>query len=163
MNPNRVKKEYLPLFIEHNQKFYGQLDMTLSPMVLDWDEPSADVKDAFTKFSPDGFATIVNDLHHTGGKKPEPQVWKGMPVMTLSGVGKFTSIEQAANVMSKSMLAKPGDKPAFYIFRVVWKDPDQVINSIELLKKKRPELNIEVTDPYNFFNMFKEHYNYTKK
>ena len=159
MNPNRVKKEYLPLFIKHNKKFYEQLDMTLSPMVLDWDEPSASVKDAFTKFSPDGLATIVMDMHNTGGRSPQPHVWKGMPVMNLiNSVGQISSIEQAADTMSNSIPAQPEGKPAFYFFRIVWTDPGQVIDSIELLTKKRPELNIEVADPYNFFNMFKECY-----
>lgn len=162
MNPNRVKKEYLPLFIDHNKKFYEQLDMTLSPMVLDQDEPSAIVKDAFTKFSPDGLATIVEDFHHNGGKNPKPHVWKGMPVMELiNSVGQIPSIEYieyAAETMSNSILTKPEGKPAFYFFRIIWTDPGQVIETIELLKKKRPELNVEVTDPYNFFKMFKEYY-----
>ncbi len=159
MNPNRVKKEYLPLFIEHNQKFYGQLDMTLSPMVLDWDEPSADIKDAFTKFSPDGFATNVIDFHHTGGKNPKPQVWKGMPVMTLinSTGGRFNSADEKSNQMSASIPSKSIGKPPFYFFRIVWTSPSQVIETIKLLKKKRPELNVEVTDPYNFFRMYKEY------
>ena len=159
MNPNRVKEEYLPLFIKHNKKFYEQLDMTISPMVLDWDEPSAIVKDAFTQFSPDGLATIVLDMHNNGGKNPEPHVWKGMPVMELiNSVGQISNIVQAADTMSNSIPAQPEGKPAFYFFRIVWTDPSLVIDSIELLTKKRPELNIEVADPYNFFNLFKEYY-----
>lgn len=31
----------------------------------------------------------------------------------------------------------------------------QVIETVKLLKKKRPELDIEVVDPYNFFRMYK--------
>jgi len=159
MNPNRVKKEYLPLFIKHNKKFYKQLDMTLSPMVLDWDEPSADVKDAFTKFSPDGLATIVMDMHNTGGRTPDPQVWKGMPVMELiNGACNFSSLEQESDAMSSAMPARSAGKPAFHFFRIVWTDPGQVIDTIEMLKKKRPELDIEIADPYNFFRMFKEYY-----
>ncbi len=159
MNPNRIKKEYMQLFIDHNKKFYQQLDMTLSPMVLDQDEPSAIVKDAFTKFSPDGFATIVMDFHHQGGNSPKPQVWKGMPVMELkNNACNFSSIEQTANAMSDVISAKPEGKPTFHFFRIVWTNPGQVIDSIELLKKKRPEVNIEVPDPYNFFNLFKEYY-----
>ena len=57
--------------------------MSIAPMVLDQDQPTADVKDAFAQFAPDGFATIVDDMHHTGGHLPAPQVWKGMPVMEL--------------------------------------------------------------------------------
>lgn len=159
MNPNRIKLEYIPLFIDHNKKFYKRLDMTLSPMVLDWDEPSGRAKDAFTKFSPDGLATIVLDFHHTGGKAPEPHVWKGMPVMELiNSACNFSSIEQTADAMSGSIPAKQEGKPAFHLFRIVWTDPGQVIDSIELLKKKRPELDIEVADPYNFFKMFKQYY-----
>jgi hypothetical protein len=159
MNPNRINKEYLPLFIKHNQKFYNQLDMTLSPMVLDWDEPSADVKDAFAKFSPDGFATIVIDFHNTGGKIPEPHVWKGMPVMELiNSACNFHSVHQESDAMSGSISSKSPGNPAFYFFRIVWTDPGQVIETIELLKKKRPELDIEVVDPYNFFRMYKEYY-----
>lgn len=159
MNPNRIEEEYLPLFISHNQKFYNQLDMTLSPMVLDWDEPSPAVKDAFTQFSPDGLATIVMDLHNTGGRAPEPHVWKGMPVMNLlNPVNQVVNSEISADVMSNAIPSKYICAPSFYFFRIVWSNPFQVIDAIEILKAKRPELNIEVVDPYNFFRMFKEHY-----
>ncbi len=164
MNPNRISKEYLPLFIKHNQKFYNQLDMTLSPMVLDWDEPSADVKDAFSTFSRDGFATIVMDLHNTGGKSPEPQVWKDMPVMELlNSTCNFSSVDQESDAMSASIPSVSAGKTAFFFFRIVWTKPKQVIETIDLLRKKRPELDIEVVDPYNFFRMYKEYYSNTPK
>jgi hypothetical protein len=163
MNPNRIKKEYLPLFIEHNKKFYNQLDMTLSPMVLDWDEPTPDVKNAFTKFSPDGFATIVIDFHNEGGELPEPHIWKGMPVMELiNSACNFQSVEKEAEALSGSIPSKASQRDPFYFFRIIWTSPSQVIQSIELLKKKRPELDIEVADPYNFFRMFKEYYKNAK-
>ncbi|WP_214225426.1 GxGYxYP domain-containing protein [Pedobacter sp. B4-66] len=160
MNPNQIKKKYLPLFIGHNKRFYEKLDMTLSPMVLDFDEPTADVKDAFTQFSPDGFATIVIDMHKDGGKLPKPQVWKGMPVMELiNSACNFSNEEQTAKEMSDAIPVSSGtNKPGFHFFRIVWTSPGQVIDAIEVLKKKRPDLDIEVTDPYLFFNMFKNHY-----
>src|SRR5205085_7525892 len=83
MNPDRVRKEFLPLFARHNRQFFREADMSIAPMVLDWDQPSAEVKDAFRQFAPEGFATIVDDMHHTGGKLPAAQVWKGMPVLEL--------------------------------------------------------------------------------
>lgn len=95
MNPNRVKPEYLPLFIDHNRKFYGQLDMTLSPMVLDWDEPSPKVKDAFTKFSPDGLATIVLDFHHTGAKAA-PTEWECSRIISA-----YNAFKDAAAVVNR--------------------------------------------------------------
>jgi len=159
MNPNRIKEEYLPLFIRHNQRFYEQLDMTLSPMVLDWDEPTAAVKDAFTEFSPDGFATIVMDLHNTGGKSPEPHVWKGMPVMNLlNPVNQIVNSEVSAEIMSKAIPLKYTCTPSFYFFRIVWSNPFQVKDAIQILKEKRPELHIEVVDPYNFFSLFEEYH-----
>jgi hypothetical protein len=97
MNPNRIEKEYLPLFVRHNRHFFQQTDMTIAPMVLDWDEPSAEVKDAFARFSPDGFATIVMDLHQTGGQGPKPHLWKGMPVTNLiNSTCNYSSPEQTA-------------------------------------------------------------------
>ena len=158
MNPNRISKEYLPLFIEHNKKFYNQLDMTLSPMVLDWDEPTADVKDSFREFSPDGYATIIMDLHNKGGKSPVPHVWKGMPVMELINSGcNFSSVDQESDAISASIPLQSPDKPGFFFFRIVWTSPGRIIETIELLKKKRPELDIKVVDPYNFFGLFKKY------
>lgn len=158
MNPNRIDEEYLPLFIEHNKRFYEQLDMTISPMVLDWDEPTAAVKDAFTQFSPDGFATIVMDLHNTGGRSPVPHIWEGMPVINLLNVvGQISDNNAAADAMSRSMPYVPSGTTSFYMFRIVWSWPNQVIDAINLLKSKRSDLDIEIVDPYNFFKLFKDH------
>jgi hypothetical protein len=157
MNPNRVQEEYLPLFINHNRKFYDMLDMTISPMVLDWDEPTDAVKDAFLQFSPDGFATIVMDLHNTGGKSPEPHIWKGMPVTNLLNmVGQISDINTAADAMSRAMPEQSPGTTSFYIFRIVWSWPNQVIDVLNILKNNRTDLDIQVVDPYNFFNLFKE-------
>lgn len=154
MNPDRIAPEYLPLFIDHNRRFYHALDMTISPMVLDWDEPTPAVKDAFREFSPDGFATIVMDLHGHGGKGPEPQVWKGMPVTNLNNsTCNFSSPEETARIMSGVIGAHP-QEISFHFFRIVWTDPGKVIEAISLLRRLRPELHLEVTDPYNFFHLF---------
>lgn len=156
MNPNRIREEYMQLFVEHNRKFFDQWDMSIAPMVLDTDEPTAAVKDAFTQFAPDGFATIVIDHHGTGGKHPEPQVWKGMPVMQLiNDCCNFSDVENAARTMSKCISTPADDTPRFYFFRVVWTSPSNVKNTIERLRELRPELDLEVLDGYNFFNCFK--------
>ncbi len=157
MNPNRVRKQYLPLFVEHNRRFFREADMTIAPMVLDWDQPSDDVKDAFTKFAPDGFATIVMDLHGKGGRSPTPQLWKGMPVGELiNSTCNFAGPEQAADAMYQSLKTKPADAPGFYFFRIVWVGPSQVIRTMEVLRKKHPQLEVELVDPYTFFDLFKQ-------
>lgn len=157
MNPNRIDSAYLPLFINHNKRFYEQLDMSISPMVLDWDEPTAAVKDAFTQFSPDGFSTIVIDFHNSGGTAPEPHVWNDMPVMELiNSACNFSTPQQTAKEMSLE-IPSPVDEenPTFYFFRIVWTSPSQVIAALDELKKLRPDLDLEVVDPYNFFHLFK--------
>jgi hypothetical protein len=157
-NPNRILPQYLPLFIRHNQKFFKQLDLTIAPMVLDWDEPTDQVKDAYAQFSPDGFATIIYNFHTETVKHQKPEVWKGMPVTDLHNHAcEFKSIEEAAQAMSDAIQTSEAT-PAFHFFRIVWTSPSNVIAGIEALKRIRPELDIEVTDPYNFFKLFKEHY-----
>ena len=157
MNPNRVRKEYLPLFVEHNRRFFREADMDIAPMVLDWDQPSPEVKDAFQQFAPGGFATIVMDMHGTGGKLPEPQVWKGMPVLELlNHACNFTSPEQTANSMAGAIEERGNKVPGFYFFRITWINPTNIADTLAALRKKRPDLNLEVLDPHTFFALFKE-------
>ncbi len=157
MNPNRISKKHLPLFVRHNRHFFQQTDMTIAPMVLDWNQPSADVKNAFTRFAPDGFATIVMDLHGTGGHGPKPHVWKGMPVTTLiNSTCNFSDPRQAADAMFASLKHKPADAPGFFFFRIVWIGPSQVMQTMEVLREKHPELDVELVDPYTFFHLFKQ-------
>ncbi len=157
MNPNRVRSEYLPLFVRHNRRFYREADMTMSPMVLDWDQPSAAVKDAFAKFSPDGLATIVMDLHGTGGRLPETHVWKGMPVAELiNDACNFAGVEETARILSRAIDARRRGAPSFHFFRIVWTSPGQVQATLERLKELRPELAIEVVDPTTWFRLLKE-------
>jgi hypothetical protein len=158
MNPNRVQERHLPLFVRHNQRFFRETDMTIAPMVLDWDEPTPQLKDAFTRFAPDGLATIVMDLHGTGGRSPEPHVWRGMPVTNLiNNACNFDSPEQAAAILGACLRGQPAGSPGFYLFRVVWTGPTQIINTVALVRQARPDLDLEVVDPYTFFRLFKEH------
>ncbi len=157
MNPNRIRKEYLPLFVRHNQQFFREAGMTMAPMVLDWDQPSSAVKDAFRQFSPDGFATIVMDLHGTGGKLPDPQVWQGMPVLELiNNACNFAGTGQTADIMAAAIKDRGNKMPGFYFFRCVWVNPTNIIETLAALRQKHPELNIEVLDPHTFFALFKK-------
>lgn len=155
-NPNRVREAYLPLFTQHNKKFYQQLDMSISPMVLDINEPSTKVKDAFAEFSPDGFATIVGNSHGGYARLPDPQVWKGMPITKLiNNTCNFYSVENEAEIMSDVIKHATDDSPRFYLFRIVWTSPTNVYNTIKTLEEKRPDLDLEVLDAYNFFHFYK--------
>jgi len=159
MNPNRVKPEYLPLFVRHNKTFFERADMTIAPMVLDWDQPTDAVKDAFTQFAPDGYATIVMDLHNTGGTTPQPHVWKGMPVTELiNDTCNFANPNQTADAMYGAIRKRGSARPGFYFFRIVWTPPSSIIESLDTLHKDHPEIDFEVVDPYTFFTLFKLHY-----
>ena len=157
MNPNRVQAKYLDAFIAHNKKFYSQWDMSISPMVLDWNAPTTAVKDAFAEFSPDGFATIVMDMHNGVGRVPAPHVWKGMPVMELlNAANPPMDTDTRVSILSSCIPKAVGDKPRYFFFRIVWTTPTEVIRFTEKLKAQRTDLDIEVLDAYNFFNYFKQ-------
>ena len=157
MNPNRIKKEHLAMFTEHNRRYFREADMTIAPMELDWDQPSPEVKDAFQQFAPDGFATIVMDLHGNGGQLPAAHVWKGMPVIELiHDVGSYPTAEQTATVLSQSIRSRGDKQPGFYFFRIVWTSPASVQEAFAALRKQRPDLNLEALDPHSFFALFKK-------
>jgi len=157
-NPNRVEPRHLPLLVEHNQRFFRDTDMTIAPMVLDWDAPTDAVKDAFAQFAPDGYATIVMDLHNTGGALPEPHVWKGMPVLELiNNTCNFANPKQTADAVFGAILERGNKTPGFYFFRIVWTPPASILESLDVFRREHPEIPIEVVDPYNFFRLFKLH------
>lgn len=157
LNPNRVLPEYLPLFVRHNRQFFRKADMTIAPMVLDWDQPSPAVKDAFRRFAPDGLATIVMDLHGNGGKLPEPHVWKGMPVMELiNNACNFAGTEPTADILARAIRDRGNKVPGFYFFRIVWVNPTNITETLAALRRKRPNLDFEVLDPHTFFKLFRE-------
>jgi hypothetical protein len=157
MNPNRILKEYLPLFVRHNQQFFREADMTIAPMVLDQDQPLPEVKDAFQQFAPNGFATIVDDMHHHGGHLPAPQVWKGMPVLELINEAcNSPKSDQIADALARTIRNRGNAQPGFYFFRTVWVNPTTVTAAVALLTNKHPDLNFEVVAPETFFGLFKE-------
>jgi hypothetical protein len=157
MNPNRIRKDYLPLFVRHNQQYFREADMTIAPMVLDQDQPSPDVKDAFQQFAPDGFATIVDDLHRRGGRLPERQIWKGMPILELlNDTCNSKDGGQIAAVMANVIRSRGNVVPGFYFFRTVWVNPATITDALATLRRQHPELNVEVLSPRAFFSLFKQ-------
>lgn len=157
MNPNQVRKEHLPLFVRHNRQFFREADMTIAPMVLDQDEPSPDVKDAFQQFAPDGFSTIVQDMHGEGGKFPKPQVWKGMPVLELinEACGAKAS-DHIAEIIANGIKGRGNPLPGFYFFRTVWVSPGTITAALAALHSRHPELQLEVVAPGTFFSLFRQ-------
>ena len=157
INPDRIPEDQLPLFVRHCRSYFQEADLDLAPMVLDWDAPTAAVKDAFREFSPAGYGALVWDLHQHIGHGPEPQVWKGMPVLNLlNEANEFPDVEKTADVVANSIATHSGGLPGFYFFRIVWVDPSQVMAMLEVLHRRHPEIDFEVLDVHTFFALAKE-------
>ncbi len=155
-NPNRLPREDLPLFIRHNQRFFREADMEIAPMVLDFDQPSADVKDAFLEFAPAGMGTIIYDFHNRGGKPPVPHVWKGMPVTELiNDAGEPADAQKTAERMARAIQVRGAKAPGLYLFRIVWTRPSTVAAALDLVRSQLPGTQIEVLDPHSFFDLFR--------
>lgn len=61
----------------------------------------------------------------------------------------------AAWVISNS-LSQPTTKPGFGLYRMMYATPSICVETYEILKKDYAHLNIEVVDPYTFFELYKE-------
>jgi hypothetical protein len=156
INPNRVRKEHLPLFIRHNRKFFREAAMTIAPMVLDQDQPSPDVKDAYQQFAPDGYATIVANVLGGRGNYPPPQVWKGMPIIELlNDTCNSKSSAEIAAIMANVIHSRGNALPGFYFFRTDWVSPAAVNDAMNLLATRHPEIKFEVRGPREFFALYK--------
>ncbi|MHB9035863.1 MAG: GxGYxYP domain-containing protein [Armatimonadota bacterium] len=161
MNPTRIRKEYMPLFVKHNKHYFKLTDMTIAPMVLDSAIPTPEVKDAFVKFAPDGIATIILDHHEADPnqiyKPVTDHIWKGMPVTNLlNDTCNFANADETAQIISSHITKQPNNAPTFYFFRIVWTNPSNIIDTMSALRSKHPELDIEVVDPYTYFNLMKQ-------
>lgn len=158
INPSRIPVESLPLFVRHNRAFFREADLTIAPMVLDWVAPSAAVKDAYRQFAPDGFGSLVWDMHSNTGPRPVPHVWKGMPVIELiNDANEFPGPEKTAGLVAKAIQWRGNQVPGFYFFRIVWTSPTQILEMLSILRREQPTSNFEVLDPHTFFGLFKQY------
>jgi len=159
INPSRITPEHLPLFVRHNQRYFREADLDLAPMVLDWKSPSPAVKDAFMQFSPAGMGSMVWDMHTNQGDPVAPHVWKGMPVLRLlNEANEFPGPEKTADIIANSIAENGNEKPGFYMYRIVWQNPTQIMAMLAALRTRHPGIDFEVLDIHTFFAMAKEHF-----
>lgn len=147
INPTYIRPSQLPLFISHSKKYYEIADMSISSFVLDWTAPTDEVKDAYAQFSPDGYAMYtINNIY------PAYEVWKGeMPVTKLWGGGYARMMEEMEPI-------EPTAPPQYFLCRNVWLTPSAMYGDVNKLIANRPDLDIEVLDPYTFFGYLKQTY-----
>ena len=157
INPSRIRPENLSVFTEHNQRYFREADLTIAPMVLDWEAPNAAIKDAFVRFAPEGYGAMVWNMHTQTGKGPDPHVWKGMPVINLlNHANEFPGPQKTAKIVAEAIAENAGGLTGFYFFRIVWTSPSQVLAMLEELRLQQPALNFEVLDVHTFYSLVRQ-------
>jgi hypothetical protein len=157
INPSRIRPENLPLFAEHNRRYFREADLTIAPMVLDWEIPSEQVKDAFVTFAPDGYGAMIWNMHTNTGRGPEPHVWKGMPVINLlNHANEFPGPKKTAEIIAEAIAENAGGLTGYYFFRIVWTSPTQIVAMLEELRRQKPELKFEVIDVHTFYALVRQ-------
>ncbi|MCL2814799.1 MAG: hypothetical protein FWD23_09390 [Oscillospiraceae bacterium] len=156
-NPSRIQEQYWDMVVKHNRHFYDLTDMTMTPMVLDWEPLSDEVLDQMIKFSPDGLAWIIMNFHADIPQKPEIKIHGG--VMTdemLNHVCNGGPVDEVAKSLAGIISGDVPKKPAFHYIRIVWQSPGYIIDIVETLKKLRPDLDIRLVNTYDYFRLNKQ-------
>ena len=157
-NPSRIQEQYWDMVVEHNRHFYNLTDMTITPMILDFLHLSDSTLDRMTQFSPDGISAHIANLH---SRRPtwqvDPRVHNGVVIDNIVS-GNAEQMEHAAQWFAEHLLKDevPG-KPSFYHIRVTWKSPSWIYDVIAELRTLRPELDIRVVNPYEYYRLHKQH------
>ncbi|MCL2158764.1 MAG: hypothetical protein FWH48_05080 [Oscillospiraceae bacterium] len=157
-NPSRIQDRYWDMVVEHNRRFYELTDMTMTPMVLDWEPLSDKVLDQLTKFSPDGLSWIIMDLHSKNPKElDKPKIHNDVMVdEMLNNVCNGGPVDEIAKVLAGIVSGDTPNRPAFHYIRIVWQNPSYIIEIIEALKKLRPDLDIRLPNTYEYFRLHKQ-------
>jgi hypothetical protein len=155
-NPSRINEEYWDMVVDHNRRFYALTDMTMTPMVLDWEPLSDKTLDQMTKFSPDGLAWIIMNFHGPV-ELDNPKIHGGVMVdEMLNHVCNGGPVDEVAKALAGIIGGDFPDKPAFHYIRIVWQSPSYIIDIVEALKKLRPDLDIRLTNTYDYFRLHKQ-------
>jgi hypothetical protein len=168
-NPSRIEDKYWDMVVKHNKHFYGLTDMTMTPMVLDWEPLSSKILDRMTEFSPDGLASIIMNFH-TGeikdtGEEKEPKIHNDVVVDTMyNNVCNGGPVNEVAEIISRDVIGgDTSNKPVFRYIRIVWQNSAYIIEVIDALKKIRPDLDIQLVNTYEYFRLQKQYLEQTTK
>jgi hypothetical protein len=155
-NPSRIKEEYWDMVVAHNKHFYELTDMTMTPMVLDWEPLSDKVLDQMIQFSPDGLSWIIMNFHNPV-KLDKPKVYKNVMIdEMLNNVCNAGPVDEVAKSLAGIIHGDIPERPAFHYIRIVWQSPGYIIDVIEALKKLRPDLDIRLINTYDYFRLNKQ-------
>ena len=153
-NPSRVPDGFWKEMTAHNKDYFKRMDLTVAPMILDWDKLGDRALDAFSEFAPDGISTIIIDFHGNGGKQAKPFVYDtGMVCDELWNGFDTSSVEAAAASLNRAV-AKPTKKTSsFLLVRAVWVSPTFISDVIDAYRAANPGVDVEVVDIYNYYSL----------
>lgn len=158
LSPTMLPVASIPLFTEHNVRFFEETDMTIAPMVTDITEPSETLKDSFAQFATEGYGALVWDpVNYMNGNSvaPTPQVHDGMVIFNVrneTSAFPFGTPTQIKDSMAGTINGAPG----FYCFRTSFLLPSVVATSVNDLKTQNPTWDIEVVDMHTFLAVYKK-------
>ena len=155
-NPSRVPSEFWPTMIQHNKDYFKKMDLTIAPMILDWDKLDKESLDAFIEFAPDGIATIIIDFHGNGGSQATPFLYEDTMFcdqLENGGIVRETSLEEGYNILSRAIGTKNKNQAKFVLTRCVWTTPTYISDLIDLYRERNPNVDLEVVDIYTYFKL----------
>ena len=161
-NPSRIQPRHWDMVVAHNRRFFNLTDMTMAPMVLDWEPPTPEILDQLVKFAPDGIAFICHWFHRLHLKErcaawTQISTHRGVVVDKMfNGVCDGAPPDQAAARIRDHLLKDdvPG-KPAFHYIRVVWQSPSYILEMLAEIKRLRPDLDIRLVNTHAYFRLYK--------
>ena len=156
INPNLLAGERLgsglpdalPLWVEHNRRWYGQFDYTITGFVINGFHGAMPlrIQEAYASFSPDGVGMQLGFKQPLAGRTP---FLRHVSDIYPQGNNLGAAAAQMAG------FAKP-DKPQFLIFRWILQDPTTMKGVCEALRKDFAKEDWEFCDPYTFFDLYRQ-------
>ena len=158
-NASRILPQHWDMVVEHNKYWYEKTDTTISGMVLDNDNPSMMVLKNYAKFSPDGFNSLTCICRHPSEQPViRPQVVDGMPVGYMTHAAcDWTGPKGTCESLNQVYFSKftPG-RAQFLYYRICYRSPSELFDLYEELKRTNPQLDIELVDPYTYFDLLRQ-------
>lgn len=164
VNPNRlldtpagvaVRDSALTLWRRFCRHWYGRLDYTLSPMVLDQHLPRPEVLDALAEFSPEGAAYIIENRHGEEVPPLQAHLWNGMPVTRLDDLSYANESRDFVGWMLRYSRSDPTDQPAFHIFRFEWKPPSLIFDTFREAQRRAAPREWVLLPPREWFALLR--------
>ena len=98
----------------------------------------------------------MDDQNGRGGRYPDRQIWKGMPILELlNDACNSKESRQIAAVMANAIQGRGNPLPELYLFRTVWVNPTTITDALATLRRQHPDLNVEAVSANSFFALFK--------